>query len=90
MSAFPLPDVEHPLTRGFWDAAARGELAIPRCADCGRWNWYPRERCVGFAVGRTIWWDALEGYVVGSVERSDAAGRIAAAYRRLIDAYAAA
>ena len=55
MSAFPLPDIEHPLTRGFWDAAARGELAIPRCADCGRWNWYPRERCAGCGGARMPW-----------------------------------
>ncbi len=44
---------------------------------------------VGFAVGRTIWWDALEGWLAGGT--ADAAvGTIADTYRRLIDAYATA
>ena len=29
---FPLPDTEWEGTRGFWEAAAREQLAIPRCA----------------------------------------------------------
>ena len=28
---FPLPDTDWPPTREFWAAAARGELAVPRC-----------------------------------------------------------
>jgi uncharacterized protein len=42
---FPLPDTDWEGTRGFWQAAAREQLAIPRCAACGRFQWYPRERC---------------------------------------------
>jgi uncharacterized OB-fold protein len=42
---FPLPDVDEPLSRPFWTAAARGELAIPRCNHCSRWVWYPAEQC---------------------------------------------
>ena len=42
---FPLPDTEWEGTRGFWEAAAREELAIPRCAACGRYQWYPHARC---------------------------------------------
>jgi uncharacterized OB-fold protein len=38
---FPLPDVDEPLTGGFWEAAARGVLAMPRTPD-GRWHWYPK------------------------------------------------
>ncbi len=45
--AFPLPDLDFDLTRPFWEAAARGELAIPRCEACAAWVWYPRERCPG-------------------------------------------
>jgi myo-inositol catabolism protein IolC len=47
------------------------------------------EGFVGFAVGRTIWWDALEGWLAGGDEAA-AVGAIAASYRRLIDAYVAA
>jgi myo-inositol catabolism protein IolC len=45
---------------------------------------------IGFAVGRTIWWDALVGFVGGALPRADAVEEIAGAYLRLIDAYAAA
>ena len=43
---------------------------------------------IGFAVGRTLWWNELEAEVAGRLEREDAARRIAANYRRMIAAYA--
>ncbi len=42
---FPLPDPVDERTAGFFTAAARGDLAIPRCEGCGRLVWYPRPRC---------------------------------------------
>ncbi|MDQ3662944.1 MAG: DUF2090 domain-containing protein [Actinomycetota bacterium] len=42
---------------------------------------------VGFAIGRTIWWDALKGYLAGDVSREDAAAQISANYRRFIATY---
>ena len=42
---------------------------------------------VGFAIGRTIWWDPLKGYVDGNIEREDASNKIAENYRRFIDVY---
>src|ERR687887_589135 len=42
---------------------------------------------IGFAIGRSIWWDPLKGYVDGSVAREDATSRISANYRRFIDVY---
>ena len=44
---------------------------------------------VGFAVGRTIWWDALERWLSDG-DADGAAETIAATYRRLIDAYVGA
>jgi hypothetical protein len=44
VKASPFDPTWEPL-RGFWAAAARGELALPRCAACGAWNWYPRAAC---------------------------------------------
>jgi myo-inositol catabolism protein IolC len=41
----------------------------------------------GFAIGRTIWWDALVDYVAGNTERDEAAERIAANYLGMIEAY---
>jgi uncharacterized OB-fold protein len=40
-----LPDTDWDETREFWAAAARGELAVPRCADCRKRVWYPRPTC---------------------------------------------
>jgi 5-dehydro-2-deoxygluconokinase len=42
---------------------------------------------VGFAIGRTIWWDPLMGFVEGKTPRADASKTIAANYRRFIDVY---
>ena len=41
---------------------------------------------VGFAVGRTIWWDPLEGWLADG-DADAAAEAIAANYLRLIDVY---
>jgi myo-inositol catabolism protein IolC len=41
----------------------------------------------GFAVGRTLWWDALAAYVVGDLDRPAAAERIAVEYGALMAAY---
>ncbi len=42
---------------------------------------------VGFAIGRTIWWDALKAYLAEELSREDAASKISANYRRFIDVY---
>jgi myo-inositol catabolism protein IolC len=44
---------------------------------------------VGFAVGRTIWWDPLESWLAGA-SPDEASETIARNYRRLVDAYASA
>ena len=42
---------------------------------------------IGFAIGRTIWWNPLKEFVDGTAKRGDAAARISANYRRFIDVY---
>ena len=44
---------------------------------------------IGFAVGRTIWWDAIERYAGGAMSREEAAERIAANYLYMIAVYTA-
>jgi uncharacterized OB-fold protein len=51
---FPLPDVDDPLTAEFFAGAARGELVIPRCAECARFVWYPAPECPGCG-GKPRW-----------------------------------
>lgn len=50
-----LPDVAWPVAKPFWDGCRAGELRIPRCADCGRWVWYPSAACPGCGGGRHVW-----------------------------------
>jgi myo-inositol catabolism protein IolC len=45
---------------------------------------------VGFAIGRTIWWDVLKGYLTKETDRADAAKAISENYRRMIEVYSAA
>lgn len=45
---------------------------------------------VGFAIGRTIWWDAIKGYLDGSIPRLGAARQISINYRHAIDVYSGA
>src|SRR5215213_5756298 len=47
----------------------------------------PVEGFVGFAIGRSIWWDALKGFLDGSLEREAAAQQIADKYLRFIGVY---
>jgi len=48
------------------------------------------EGFIGFAIGRTIFWDALTGWIRGDVSRDEAVEQIAGNYRRTIDLYTAA
>jgi hypothetical protein len=50
-----LPDPGFEPTRGFWEAAQREELAIPRCGACGRYTWYPAPRCAHCDADRLEW-----------------------------------
>jgi myo-inositol catabolism protein IolC len=47
----------------------------------------PVEGFVGFAIGRSIWWEPLKRYVAGKTERSVAAEEIAKNYLRFVKVY---
>jgi myo-inositol catabolism protein IolC len=47
----------------------------------------PVEGFVGFAIGRSIWWDALKGYLAGDADRAAAAEKIADNYLRFVKVY---
>jgi beta-phosphoglucomutase-like phosphatase (HAD superfamily) len=42
---------------------------------------------IGFAVGRTFWWDELSAFFAGRLDRDEAARRVAHNYSRLIGTY---
>jgi myo-inositol catabolism protein IolC len=47
----------------------------------------PVEGFIGFAIGRSIWWDALKGFLAGDLERQAAAEQIAENYLRFVKVY---
>src|SRR5881227_2429419 len=47
----------------------------------------PVEGYVGFAIGRSIWWDALKGFLEQGVSREDAAQQVADNYLRFVRVY---
>ncbi|HLY49480.1 MAG TPA: DUF2090 domain-containing protein [Solirubrobacteraceae bacterium] len=47
----------------------------------------PVDGFVGFAIGRSIWWDALKGFLEDRLEREAAAAQIAENYLHFIDVY---
>jgi myo-inositol catabolism protein IolC len=48
------------------------------------------EGFIGFAIGRTIFWDALRGWLDGRIDREGAVREIAANYRATVELYAGA
>lgn len=42
---------------------------------------------VGFAIGRTLWWEGVQGFLNGLLTREEAAEKIAANYLRAIDLF---
>jgi myo-inositol catabolism protein IolC len=45
---------------------------------------------VGFAVGRTIWWDALAGWIADELSRDEATAAIADRYLSMVETFSAA
>jgi myo-inositol catabolism protein IolC len=45
---------------------------------------------IGFAIGRTIWWDPLKAYLNGDTDRAAAPKTIAQSYLKMIDVYSSA
>jgi myo-inositol catabolism protein IolC len=50
----------------------------------------PVDGFIGFAIGRSIWWDALKGFLDGSISREEAQDKIADNYLRFIQVYESA
>lgn len=67
--AVPTPTPE---TKTYWDAAARNELWLPRCLNCGRLHFYPRAYCPHCSSADIAWEQAsgratLESFVINHV-----------------------
>jgi myo-inositol catabolism protein IolC len=47
----------------------------------------PVDGFIGFAIGRSIWWDALEGFLTGKLDREIAVGQIVESYLHFVHVY---
>ncbi len=47
----------------------------------------PVEGFIGFAIGRSIWWDALKGFLEERLDRDAAASQIADNYLHFVHVY---
>jgi myo-inositol catabolism protein IolC len=47
----------------------------------------PVDGFIGFAIGRSIWWDALKGFLDESMTRDEASDQIATKYLRFVKVY---
>jgi 5-dehydro-2-deoxygluconokinase len=47
----------------------------------------PVDGFIGFAIGRSIWWDALKGFLADELDREAAASQIADNYLRFVQVY---
>ena len=47
----------------------------------------PVDGFIGFAIGRSIWWDPLKAYVDGKIDRASGARKIAENYLRFVKVY---
>ncbi len=47
----------------------------------------PVEGFIGFAIGRSIWWDALKAFLAGDRDREAAASQIAENYLHFVSVY---
>jgi len=67
-------------------------VVLGRGADSGKVeHWLrqgaPVEGYAGFAIGRTIWWDAVKGNLAGTLDREQAAEQIARNYLHFVSVY---
>lgn len=57
MSPRLAPVVVDPASRGFFEAAAQGRLAVLTCDECGQCTHLPRPRCVHCGGAQLVWRD---------------------------------
>lgn len=56
----PLPDVDRPDAKPYWEATRRHELVIQRCGDCQGWIWYPQTVC-HYCNSWNLGWEPVSG-----------------------------
>ena len=54
----PMPDVDDPVSKPFWEGAKEGKFRLPRCTSCNRVHWYPRLICPHCHAMEIEWFEA--------------------------------
>ncbi len=54
----PIPDVDDPVSKPFWEGARERKFRLPRCTSCNRVHWYPRLICPHCHATEIEWFEA--------------------------------
>ena len=78
----PLPQITES-NRPFWEALKRREFIVPKCADCGAYNWTPYPAC-RVCLSERLDWVSVSGrgtlYTFSEVHRGPGAFSVEAPY----------
>jgi uncharacterized OB-fold protein len=55
ISGKPLPDINSPISKQFWEGCKRGELQLQFCGHCNSYQFYPRPSCLKCGRRDLIW-----------------------------------
>lgn len=55
----PLPVIDGD-SKPYWDAAREHRLSLPRCNDCGKFHFYPRNLCP-YCKSQSLTWEDVSG-----------------------------
>jgi uncharacterized OB-fold protein len=55
-----VPPIITEVSRPWWEALARSEIAVQQCAACSHWIFYPRPFCPACG-GRELSWQVVDG-----------------------------
>jgi len=57
----------------FWEGIDDGRLVLPRCSNCGRWQWYPDDAGADCPDGTIVWEEVARTGTVHTATRVERA-----------------
>jgi uncharacterized protein len=63
------PPTHDVISAPFWTAIAEGRIELPRCSDCGKWQWYPDDLGADCEGATLVWEPVAETGVVYAATR---------------------
>jgi hypothetical protein len=67
------PPHDDEISASFWAAIEEGRIVLPRCSNCGRWQWYPDEAGTDCPDASLVWEDVATTGTVHTATRVERA-----------------